>query len=71
MFSLSWKLCLSVGALEGYGPDLNQVFVDIEECEKENQITLHSEKMALAFGLMSIPQGILIYLHCEKIKKLL
>ncbi|TKY48639.1 Pentatricopeptide repeat-containing protein [Spatholobus suberectus] len=42
---------------EGYEPDLNQVFLDVEEGEKESQLTLHSEKMALAFGLSSIPQG--------------
>ncbi|KAL2331931.1 hypothetical protein Fmac_019512 [Flemingia macrophylla] len=42
--------------LEGYEPDLNQVFLDIEEGEKENQLTLHSEKMALAFGLSSVPE---------------
>nr|KYP43911.1 Pentatricopeptide repeat-containing protein At5g48910 family [Cajanus cajan] len=43
--------------LEGYEPDLNQVFLDIEEGEKENQLTLHSEKMALAFGLSRVPEG--------------
>ncbi|KAK7272222.1 hypothetical protein RJT34_28696 [Clitoria ternatea] len=48
--------------LEGYEPDLNQVFLDIEEDEKESQLTLHSEKMALAFGLCSIPQGVPIHI---------
>lgn len=48
--------------LEGYEPDLNQVFLDIEDYEKESKLTLHSEKMALAFGLLSIPQGIPIYI---------
>ncbi|KAK7402065.1 hypothetical protein VNO78_14031 [Psophocarpus tetragonolobus] len=42
---------------EGYEPDLSEVFLDIEQGEKESQLTLHSEKMALAFGLSSIPQG--------------
>lgn len=43
--------------LEGYEPDLDQVFLDVEDGDKESQLTLHSEKMALAFGLLSIPQG--------------
>lgn len=47
---------------EGYEPDLNQVFLDVEDDEKENQLILHSEKMALAFGLLSTPQGIPIYI---------
>lgn len=42
---------------EGYEPDLNQVFIDIEGGEKESQLTLHSEKMALAFGLLNSHQG--------------
>ncbi|KAE9584187.1 putative DYW domain-containing protein [Lupinus albus] len=49
--------------LEGYEPDLNQVLLDIEDHEKVNQVTLHfSEKMALAFGLLNIPQGIPIHI---------
>ncbi|KAF7823242.1 pentatricopeptide repeat-containing protein [Senna tora] len=49
--------------LEGYEPDLNQVLLDIEEDdEKESQLALHSEKMALAFGLMNIPHGIPIHI---------
>ncbi|KAK7261220.1 hypothetical protein RIF29_27525 [Crotalaria pallida] len=43
--------------LEGYEPDLNQVLLDIEDHEKESRVTLHSEKMALAFGLSIIPRG--------------
>ncbi|XP_027343364.1 pentatricopeptide repeat-containing protein At1g08070, chloroplastic-like [Abrus precatorius] len=48
--------------LNGYEPDLNQIFLDIEEDEKECQLTLHSEKMALAFGLLSVPKGIPIHI---------
>ena len=47
---------------EGYEPDLNQDFLDIEADEKESRVTIHSEKMALAFGLTSIPQGIPIHI---------
>ncbi|WCJ23522.1 Pentatricopeptide repeat-containing protein At4g15720 [Euphorbia peplus] len=36
------------------------VFVDIEEEAKEEIVSLHSERLALAFGLISIPKGIKI-----------
>jgi len=47
---------------EGYEPDLNEVFLEIEECEKESHLILHSEKLALAFGLSSIPEGVPIHI---------
>lgn len=40
--------------LEGYKPDLTQVLLDVEEGKKESSLSLHSEKMALAFGLINI-----------------
>ncbi|KAJ0021675.1 hypothetical protein Pint_31902 [Pistacia integerrima] len=39
--------------LEGYEPDLSQVLQDVEENSKESLLYLHSEKMALAFGLLN------------------
>ncbi|XP_026453997.1 pentatricopeptide repeat-containing protein At5g66520-like [Papaver somniferum] len=41
---------------EGYRPDLNQVLVD-EEKDKESLLSFHSEKMALAFGLINVSKG--------------
>ncbi|KAG6516710.1 pentatricopeptide repeat-containing protein At4g14050, mitochondrial-like [Zingiber officinale] len=40
----------------GYVPDARSVMHDLEECEKEQQLFLHSERLAVAFGLLkSIP----------------
>ncbi|XP_058097873.1 pentatricopeptide repeat-containing protein At1g08070, chloroplastic-like [Magnolia sinica] len=36
----------------GYSPDTKQVLFDIEEEEKEHALSVHSEKLAIAFGLM-------------------
>lgn len=41
----------------GYCPDKNQVLIDVEEEEKEYMISLHSEKLAIAFGLLHTDQG--------------
>lgn len=39
--------------LVGYVPNTNPVLFDIEEEEKENAVSYHSEKLAIAFGLIS------------------
>lgn len=36
------------------------VFIDVEEEAREEIVGLHSEKLALAFGLISIPKGVTI-----------
>ncbi|RRT82233.1 hypothetical protein B296_00014812 [Ensete ventricosum] len=41
--------------LEGYHPDTTDVAYDIEEEEKETTLYRHSEKLAIAFGLISTP----------------
>uniref|UniRef100_A0A0D3GXZ5 Diacylglycerol kinase n=1 Tax=Oryza barthii TaxID=65489 RepID=A0A0D3GXZ5_9ORYZ len=38
---------------EGYVPDKKEVLLDIEEEEKENALSRHSEKMAIAFALIN------------------
>ncbi|GJM93339.1 hypothetical protein PR202_ga09886 [Eleusine coracana subsp. coracana] len=43
--------------LQGYAANTKEVLFDIEEEEKENAISLHSEKLALAFGLIVLPEG--------------
>ncbi|XP_072997209.1 pentatricopeptide repeat-containing protein At5g66520-like [Typha latifolia] len=40
--------------MEGYQPDTADVAFDIEEEEKETTLYRHSEKLAIAFGLISI-----------------
>ncbi|KAJ6870851.1 hypothetical protein NC652_036499 [Populus alba x Populus x berolinensis] len=43
--------------LRGYVPDTATVFHDTDSEEKENSLVNHSEKLAIAFGLMNIPPG--------------
>ncbi|KAJ0988446.1 hypothetical protein J5N97_006802 [Dioscorea zingiberensis] len=40
---------------EGYVPDTEFVLLDVEEEEKEKALNYHSEKLAIAYGLISIP----------------
>ncbi|XP_058112334.1 putative pentatricopeptide repeat-containing protein At3g15930 [Magnolia sinica] len=41
----------------GYVPDTSEVLIDIGEEEKENAVYWHSEKLAIAFGLISSHAG--------------
>ncbi|KAJ7963021.1 Pentatricopeptide repeat-containing protein [Quillaja saponaria] len=41
----------------GYVPDTGTVFHDVEEDEKTSMVCSHSERLAIAFGLISTPQG--------------
>ncbi|KAK9070165.1 hypothetical protein SSX86_010565 [Deinandra increscens subsp. villosa] len=43
--------------LEGYVPKTSEVLFDIEEDEKETTLWRHSEKLAIAFGLISTSPG--------------
>ncbi|AES73485.1 pentatricopeptide (PPR) repeat protein [Medicago truncatula] len=40
---------------EGYVPDTEFALVDIEEEDKESALSYHSEKLAIAYGLMKTP----------------
>ncbi|CAM6105985.1 unnamed protein product [Calypogeia fissa] len=42
---------------EGYIPDTQVVLQEIDEEDKELALCSHSEKLAIAYGLMRIPQG--------------
>ncbi|KAA8527616.1 hypothetical protein F0562_034989 [Nyssa sinensis] len=42
----------------GYVPDTNFALFDLEEEERETEVWHHSEKIALAFGLIAIPPGV-------------
>ncbi|OVA07054.1 Pentatricopeptide repeat [Macleaya cordata] len=42
---------------EGYAPKTNFVLHDVEEEQKEQNLTYHSEKLAIAFGIISTPPG--------------
>ncbi|XP_060668677.1 pentatricopeptide repeat-containing protein At1g08070, chloroplastic [Ziziphus jujuba] len=41
----------------GYVPDTSEVFLNTDEEEKEAALSLHSEKLAIAFGLLSTNPG--------------
>ncbi|KAL5562615.1 hypothetical protein UlMin_032362 [Ulmus minor] len=41
----------------GYFPNMNLVLQDVEEQEKEHILCGHSEKLAVAFGLLNTPAG--------------
>eukprot|EP01018_Ginkgo_biloba_P017290 Gb_15235 [translate_table: standard] len=41
----------------GYIPDTNFVLRDVEQVQKEHSLSHHSEKLAIAFGLLNTPLG--------------
>ncbi|XAR49164.1 hypothetical protein NMG60_11032258 [Bertholletia excelsa] len=45
---------------EGYVPDTEYALLDVEEEEKEHAVLYHSEKLAIAFGLMTTPPSTVI-----------
>ncbi|XP_058219508.1 pentatricopeptide repeat-containing protein At2g41080-like [Rhododendron vialii] len=49
---LTWEM-----KLRGYVPDTGSVLHDMDAEEKENHLTHHSEKLAIAFALMNTPKG--------------
>lgn len=46
--------------LVGYLPDITEVFLDMGEEDKEGALYRHSEKLAIAFGLISSKPGVTI-----------
>ena len=44
--------------LAGYAPDLEFVLHDAREELKEQLLLWHSEKLAIAFGLLKVPLGV-------------
>ncbi|KAG9447360.1 hypothetical protein H6P81_013488 [Aristolochia fimbriata] len=50
--------------MAGYVPDTSCVLHDVEEEDKENLLNFHSEKLAVAFGIMKIEVG--LPLHVTK-----
>ncbi|XP_058115088.1 putative pentatricopeptide repeat-containing protein At1g68930 [Magnolia sinica] len=41
---------------EGYVPDMNSILHDVDESQKIEMLSHHSEKLAIAFGLLFIPE---------------
>jgi pentatricopeptide repeat protein len=48
--------------VEGYVPNTADARLDVDECEKEVSVSHHSEKLAIAFGLMKLRPGATIRL---------
>ncbi|KAJ1701343.1 hypothetical protein LUZ63_001122 [Rhynchospora breviuscula] len=48
---------------EGYVPDTNFALHDVEEETKERSLAMHSEKLAIVFGLMNSAPGSVIRIH--------
>ncbi|XP_015870612.2 putative pentatricopeptide repeat-containing protein At3g15930 [Ziziphus jujuba] len=46
--------------LAGYLPDMSEVFLDMGEEDKESALYRHSEKLAIAFGLINSKPGVTI-----------
>lgn len=44
----------------GYVPDTNFILQDLEGEQKEDSLQYHSEKLAIVFGLMSLPKDSVI-----------
>ncbi|KAM5567524.1 putative pentatricopeptide repeat-containing protein [Rosa sericea] len=43
---------------EGYEPDVSSVLHDVDESQKMKMLNYHSERLAIAFGLIFIPSGL-------------
>ncbi|OVA13366.1 Pentatricopeptide repeat [Macleaya cordata] len=54
------EIMLRIKVEGGYTPEFGSVLHDIEEEEKENAVSLHSEKLAVAFGMARLCQGSMI-----------
>jgi pentatricopeptide repeat protein len=51
------EIMLRLKAEEGHAPQVRSVLHDIEEEEKEDSVSKHSEKLAAAFGIAKLPKG--------------
>ncbi|CAL5347445.1 unnamed protein product [Camellia sinensis] len=54
------KVLLELMEREGYVPDTNEVFHDVEEEQKRDLLCSHSERLAIAFGIITTPAGMTI-----------
>ncbi|KMZ63609.1 Pentatricopeptide repeat-containing protein [Zostera marina] len=59
IYALLHDLMQRIGAL-GYTPEMNCALHDVDDEEKCSLLSEHSEKLALAFGLLTYPSGSII-----------
>uniref|UniRef100_A0A1D1ZFL5 Pentatricopeptide repeat-containing protein At5g66520 n=1 Tax=Anthurium amnicola TaxID=1678845 RepID=A0A1D1ZFL5_9ARAE len=57
-----WEEIERLIKLEGYAPDHKEVLLEVEEEEKDNVLSRHSEKLAIAFALLSTNDGMPIHI---------
>ncbi|XP_020104153.1 pentatricopeptide repeat-containing protein At5g39680-like [Ananas comosus] len=59
MTQINEKLAELIGQIKliGYVPNIDSVLHDVEDEQKEEYLRYHSEKLAIAFGLIRTPQG--------------
>ncbi|KVH91652.1 pentatricopeptide repeat-containing protein At1g31920 [Cynara cardunculus var. scolymus] len=52
VYQMEWQL-----KFEGYSPDTSEVLLDVDEEEKRERLSRHSQKLAIAFGMIHTSQG--------------
>ncbi|PIN17871.1 hypothetical protein CDL12_09472 [Handroanthus impetiginosus] len=52
LHQMEWQL-----KFEGYSPDTSEVLLDVDEEEKKDRLSSHSQKLAIAFSLINTSQG--------------
>jgi pentatricopeptide repeat protein len=52
LHQMEWQL-----RFDGYQPDTLEVALDVDEEEKRRVVAVHSQKLVMAFGLLSTPEG--------------
>lgn len=55
--NVTLKVLLEKMEREGYVPDTNEVLHDVDEEQKKALLSSHSERLAIAFGIISTPAG--------------
>ncbi|KAF9617526.1 hypothetical protein IFM89_037126 [Coptis chinensis] len=55
------EISTKLRSMLGYSPDTVQVLFDIEEEENEHVLSIHSEKLAIAFGFLHLAPEDTIY----------
>ncbi|KAK6934926.1 E motif [Dillenia turbinata] len=52
LYQMEWQL-----KFDGYSPDTSQVLLDVDEVEKRQRLSAHSQKLAIAFALLHTADG--------------
>ncbi|KAK1368277.1 hypothetical protein POM88_034369 [Heracleum sosnowskyi] len=66
LHQMEWQL-----KFEGYSEDTSQVLLDVDEEEKMERLSRHSQKLAIAFALIHTSEGSPIRIHGRNVSELL